>query len=139
MIRAVLDSNIVYAALRSRRGAAFAILSLIGKGQFITCLSVPLVLEYEAVALRLLETDTPISEVDIHIAIDFLCSESELCEIHYLVRPVLNDPDEEMVLELAVNANCQYIVTHNVRDFRGTEIYDVEAITPGQFLELLRK
>jgi putative PIN family toxin of toxin-antitoxin system len=139
MIRAVLDTNILYAALRSRRGAAFAILSRIGKGEFVTCLSVPLVVEYEAVALRLLDTDTPISEVDIHIALDFLCSESELQEIHYLVRPVLNDPDDEMVLELAVNARCKYIITHNLRDFRGAELYDIEAITPGQFLELLRK
>jgi hypothetical protein len=62
-----------------------------------------------------------------------------LQEIFYLWRPFLADPSDDMILELAFAADCQYIVTHNVRHFAGCERFGVEAITPGDFLALLRK
>ena len=48
---------------------------------------------------------------------------------------MLRDPKDDMVLELAVEAGCDFIVTHNIRDFAGAERFGVRAITPGQFLE----
>jgi predicted nucleic acid-binding protein len=60
-----------------------------------------------------------------------------LQEIFYLWRPALPDPDDDLLLELAVAAGCQYIVTHNVADFRGTERWGVAAVSPSQFLKLI--
>ena len=60
-------------------------------------------------------------------------------EIHFLWRPFLSDADDDMVLELAFAAGCRYVVTHNVKDFRGSEQLGVKAITPRDFLNLIRK
>jgi len=62
-----------------------------------------------------------------------------LQEIHYLWRPFLADPDDDMVLELAFAAGCGHIVTHNVKDFRGSEQLGVSALSPREFLKLIRK
>lgn len=68
----------------------------------------------------------------------YLASQSHLQEIHFLWRPFLPDPDDDMVLELALAAGCHYIITHNVKDFRGSEELSVAAITPRDFLKLIR-
>jgi hypothetical protein len=41
-----------------------------------------------------------------------------------------------MILELAVTANCNTILTYNVNDFKGIEKFGIQAITPKEFLEL---
>ncbi len=50
----VLDANVLVASLRSRQGTSFQILTLIIEGdpRFQILLSVPLLLEYEAVLKR---------------------------------------------------------------------------------------
>ena len=48
----VLDTNVLVSALRSRKGAAFRLVSLVGMGHFDVAVSVPLVLEYEDALLR---------------------------------------------------------------------------------------
>jgi len=45
-------------------------------------------------------------------------------------------PDDDLILELAVAASCRYIVTHNLRDFHGTQKWGVTAVTPAAFLKL---
>jgi predicted nucleic acid-binding protein len=60
-------------------------------------------------------------------------------EILFLWRPFLRDADDDMVLELALAAGCQHIITHNVRDFAGSEQLGVSAITPREFLRRIRK
>src|SRR5687767_10643391 len=114
----VLDTNVLAAAMRSREGASFRLLSLLGVGApFRICLSVPLVLEYEATLKRI----PGLSATDVEVLIDYLCEIGERREIFFLWRPFLNDPGDEMVLEVAVGARAQIIVTHNNRDFRGVE------------------
>ena len=70
--------------------------------------------------------------------VHYLASQSHLQEIHFLWRPFLPDADDDMVLELAFAAGCRYIVTHNVRDFGGSERLGVSAIAPRDFLNLIR-
>jgi predicted nucleic acid-binding protein len=70
--------------------------------------------------------------------LDFLISVSHLQEVFFLWQPGLPDPDDDLILELAVAAGCRYIVTHNVRDFRGTEKWGIAAVTPGDFLKMLK-
>ena len=64
---------------------------------------------------------------------------SHLQEIFFLWRPGLPDADDDLILELAVAAGCRYIVTHNLRDFRGTEKWGIAAVIPSDFLKLIEK
>lgn len=67
----------------------------------------------------------------------FLLSISHLQEIFFLWRPALPDPDDDLILELAVAAGCRYIVTHNLRDFRGSTNRGIAAVPPSAFLRQL--
>lgn len=130
----VLDTNIVVAALRSRRGAAFRVLAAVGGESFDIALSVPMVLEYEEALVA--QRASGITERDTRTALDYLCAIGRGQEVFFLWRPTLRDPDDDMVLELAVAASCAAIVTYNVRDFRGADRFGIEVWTP---VDLLRK
>ncbi len=131
--RVVIDTCVFVSALRSSRGASYRLLSLAGTGRFELVLSVPLVLEYEDVAKRLGDA-TALTHADIDDVIDYLCSIGHLQEIHFLWRPVLRDSRDDHVLELAVEAACETIVTHNVRDFVGSAHFGIEAVRPGEYV-----
>ena len=130
----VIDTNVIIAGLRSRNGSAFSLLELVGSGQFNIHLSVPLVLEYEEVLLRQLPNLT-INASDIQNFIDFHCVVASHHQIFFLWRPYLRDPKDDMVLELAVKAECDSVVTYNTRDFAGIEQFGISAITPAEFLD----
>ena len=130
----VLDTNILVTALRSKRGASFKLISLIGKGPFKVNLSVSLVFQYEEI-LRRQRLSLHVNQDDIADFLDYLCSVANLHEIYFLWRPYLPDPQDDMILELAVNAGCKYIVTYNKRDFRGAETFGIEVVTAKEFLE----
>ncbi len=135
-LRIVVDTNVLVSALRSRRGPSFRLVREIGRGRFEVALSVPLFLEYQEVCHRTREfTNRSVRQID--DILNYLCSVCALHTVHYLWRPFLSDPDDDMVLELAVAASATYIVTHNVRDFRGCDRFGVIAITPANFLDLL--
>lgn len=133
-LQIVVDTNVFYAGLRSRRGASHRLLLEIGRSkQFQIHLSVPLLLEYEEIAKRHARV-LGITHADIDDILDYLCSVAGLHNIFYLWRPFLPDPDDDMLLELAVEANCQRIVTFNVSDFRGIEQFGLRTNTPQEFL-----
>jgi len=132
----VIDTNVLLAALRSRRGASYRLLSLIGDGRWQMNLSVPMFLEYEDVVKRP-DSGVGLSAVEVDDILDFICAEANLREIFYLWRPVLPDPKDDFILELAVESNCDYIVTFNVRDFAGAEKFGIEIVTPREFLRKL--
>jgi len=69
----------------------------------------------------------------------YLASTAHLQDVHFLWRPFLRDPDDDMVLECAVASGSTFIVTHNVRDFARAESLRVQAITPADFLSRLRR
>jgi putative PIN family toxin of toxin-antitoxin system len=133
-LQIVIDTNVVFAGLRSRRGASHLLLEEIGRNlAFRIHLSVPLVLEYEEVAKRNSRA-LGLSHSDIDDVLDYLCSVSGLHDIYYLWRPYLPDADDDMLLELAVEAGANRIVTFNQRDFRGIEQFGVRAVSPQEFL-----
>jgi putative PIN family toxin of toxin-antitoxin system len=136
-MRVVLDTCVVVAALRSRRGASHEVLRRLGGDRFEIAVSVPLVLEYTEVLLRQSKA-LGLTHEDISDLIDYLCSVSVHQQVFFLWRPQLPDPDDDAVLELAANAGCKAIVTHNVRDFVGSERFGVMVMTPGEFLKQLR-
>ena len=134
----VLDTNVIIAALRSKRGASYKLLSLVGTDQFEIHDSVALILEYEDVIQRHRE-ELGLSKEEVSIFIDTLCSMAHHHKIYFIWRPFLTDPNDELVLELAVSAQCVYIVTHNIKDFRDTEKFSIRAITPKEFLQIIRE
>lgn len=129
----VLDTNVLVAGLRSRRGASFRVLSLVGRGRFDIHLSVPLVMEYEEVLGREV-AGQHVSQAVVDDVLDFHCDVARCHRVFFLWRPTLRDADDDMVLELAVTAGCSRIVTHNLRDFVGVDRFGLRAVTPGSFL-----
>ena len=113
-------------------------LTLIDTGQFDIHLSVPLVLEYTEVLLRELP-NLYLSQEEVDDLIDFYCAVGVPHEIFFLWRPFLRDPKNEMVLELAVKAGCQSIITYNTRDFAGVEQFGLNLLEPSEFLRLIGK
>jgi len=138
-MKVVLDTSVLVAAARSRQGASFALVSAIPVPEFEICLSVGLYTEWQAVLTRSDHLPSGRSAEDVRRFLRYLASEAHLQEIHFLWRPFLADANDDMVLELAVAAGCRHIVTHNVKDFHGTEQYGVTAITPRDFLKRIRK
>lgn len=129
----VLDTNVLVAALKSSRGSSFRLLSQVEHDRFILHVSTPLVTEYEAVLKRGI---TSLSAEEIDDVIDFICSRAVLNKIFYLWRPVLKDPDDDFVLELAVKANAA-IITWNVVDFKRAARFGIAVMTPREFLASL--
>jgi putative PIN family toxin of toxin-antitoxin system len=128
----VLDTSVLVAAWKSRSGASYALLTHLRAGDFEIAVSVPLVLEYEAVLLR--HVGGGLSSKDVEIFVDYLCLVAKKQDIFFLWRPFLRDPDDDMLVELAVAAQCVGIVTHNVRDFVGVEKVGLGVFTPAEFL-----
>jgi putative PIN family toxin of toxin-antitoxin system len=137
-MQVVFDTNVLVAAARSKQGASFALVSMLPSKRFELALSVSLYTEWQAVMMRRENLPPGTSADDALAFLRYLASISHLQDVFYLWRPRLKDPDDDMVLECAVAAGCEYIVTHNVRDFVGIESLGVQAIRPADFLALIR-
>jgi predicted nucleic acid-binding protein len=137
--RVVLDTNVLVAAVRSRQGASFALVSSIPAPEFQPCLSVGLYAEWQEVLTRPENVPPGQTPEDALAFLRYLASQCHLQETHFLWRPFLPDPDDDMLLELAFAAGCRHIITHNVGDFRGSQQLGVTALSPRDFLKLIRK
>lgn len=49
------------------------------------------------------------------------------------------DPRDDLVLELAIESNADYLVRHNIRDFVGSDQFGVRIVSPRDFLGILRR
>lgn len=137
-MRVVFDTSVLVAAVRSRDGASFALAKSIPSDRFEICLSVALYLEWQDVLTRP-EHIAPGRTVDEALEfVRFLGAKAWLQPIYFLWRPYLPDPGDDMILELALAAGCNYVVTHNVRHFAGAEKLGIEPVTPGEFMRLLK-
>jgi len=131
----VIDTNVFVSALRSRRGASFRLVTLLGNDRFQINVSVPLVLEYEAAASRAAPA-TGLTAEDISDILDYICRVANRRKVFFLWRPFLKDPRYDHVLELAVEAACELIITHTVRHFAEVEQFGLRVVTPKEFLEI---
>jgi putative PIN family toxin of toxin-antitoxin system len=140
-MRAVLDTNILVAALRSDSGASRQILLGALDERFNLLLSVPLVIEYEAVLTRPEQLETSnASTADVESILDALVAVAEPVRLSFRWRPILNDPGDDMVLETAVNGAADVLVTFNRRHFRDAlQAFRLELASPSEFLAKLRK
>ncbi len=136
-VYAILDTSVLVAGLRSKRGASFQILQAIRAGDIRIAVSVALVLEYESVLLR--PGLVPhLAQQDVVKIVDSLCLLADHQQVFFAWRPYLPDPDDDLVLELAVAASAPFVITHNTSDFRGADSMGVRAVTPATALRLNR-
>src|SRR5258706_15469188 len=135
-LQAVVDTNVVLSALRSKRGASYRLLKFLGDPRWQMNVSVALIVQYEAVARReAVPLHATLQEADRFI--DYLCTASVHRAIYFNWRPHLPDPDDEFILELAVAASAGYIVTFNLSDFRGAERFGIKVVEPREFLRII--
>lgn len=137
MKKIVIDTNVFVTALISKQGASFKLLSLLGTEHFTVCLSVPLVLEYEDAAKRLLGDKIKLSEQALGDILDYLCLVGQHHKVYYLWRPMLKDPRDELVLELAANAQADVIISYNARDFLEAERFGIKVLGSKAYLEAI--
>jgi len=135
-LKIVLDTNVIYSAVRSKRGMSYRLLSMIDEHNYKIQISVPLILEYEDVLKRNLKNLT-LTASDIDDLIDYLCKAGDKRKIYYLWRPVLKDIKDDFILELAVESESDYIITYNIKDFKGAENFNIKVVTPKEFLTIL--
>ncbi len=138
-MRVVFDTTVLVAAARSRDGASFALVRSLPSPCFQICLSVGLYSEWQDVLTRPEHLPPDQTAAGALGFLCFLATHAHLQDIFFLWRPFLPDVDDDMILELAFAAGCRYIVTHNIKDFRGSERLGVEAITPRAFLAVVKK
>lgn len=128
----VLDSNVIYSGLRSRRGYSFKILELIPQDKFQINISVPLILEYELVLTKF-RKELGLTVQDVREFLDYICLIGKETKIYYLWRPFLRDPYDDHVLEVAVGSNSKSILTFNNKDFEGIEQFGIQVCSPKEF------
>lgn len=140
LLRVVLDTNVLVAASRSRLGASFLVLQALRKGRYKALVSVPLMLEYEAVLKRPEQLEASRrSEVATDAFLDAFSLCVEPVHLHYLWRPQLRDPADEMGLETTLNGRANALVTLNVGDFAAAANFRMPVLTPGEFWQLLQE
>jgi putative PIN family toxin of toxin-antitoxin system len=139
-LKLVLDTDVVVAAMRSPSGASAAILRTLRRGRGTLLVSVPLALEYEAIcsaAEHRLASGLSGEEADVFVTA--LIAMAEPVAMHFLWRPQLRDPGDEMVLETAINGRADALVTFNVRDFSAfPTIFGIDVLLPREAIKRIR-
>ena len=140
-MRLVLDTDTVVAAMRSPAGASAAIIRAVQKNQVTLLLSVPLAMEYEAVCRRSEHRiEAGLSERQVEIFLDAIVALTEPVKTHFLWRPQLHDPNDEMVLEAAVNGRADALVTFNLRDYGTAALqFGIEVLLPRDVIERTKR
>ena len=132
-MKIVIDTNVLFTALKSSQGASYKLMSLLPSKRFSIAISVPLIIEYEDV-LRRGKLPSSITESDISDLIDFFCHAGDQQDIFFLWRPFLPDPSDDLVLEVAVAGGCDAIITYNKRHFKNVEKFGLRILDPREFL-----
>jgi putative PIN family toxin of toxin-antitoxin system len=139
-MRCVFDTNVVVAAMRSPAGASAELLRMARRSEVTLVANVALALEYEATC-RLAEHYVA-AKLDLHevgVFIDAVLAIAEPVETHFMWRPQLRDPADELVLEAAVNGRAGAIVTFNRRDFGTAPArFGIEVLTPAETIRRIR-
>jgi predicted nucleic acid-binding protein len=136
----VLDTSVVVAAMRSPTGASAALLMAARRGKVTLLANVALALEYEATCTREEHAAAAqLSAAEVQVFIDAVLAMVEPVESHYIWRPLLRDPGDELVLEAAANGRAAAIVTFNRRDFGTIPLqFGVNVITPAEGLRRIK-
>jgi putative PIN family toxin of toxin-antitoxin system len=137
-MKIVIDTSVLVAAARSRNGASYKLVSMLPIPEIEIALTIAVYTEWQAVMTRP-ENLPPGATADDALAfLRYLASIAHLQDVYFLWRPFSRDPGDDMIVECAVASGCDYIVTHNVKDFRRVTELNVQVATPAEILNLLR-
>jgi putative PIN family toxin of toxin-antitoxin system len=138
-MRLVIDTAVMVAGIRSDSGASRQLLVAALEKRFTMLGSVPLFVEYQAVMTRQEHLSASrLSRADVEILLDAVAAVVEPVRLEFLWRPMLTDPDDDMVLEAAINGRAESIVTFNRRHFRqATKQFGIEVRSPAEILKQL--
>jgi putative PIN family toxin of toxin-antitoxin system len=137
MIRAVMDTNVLVSAFRSKRGASFELFRLLRLGKWNAVLSNHLFFEYEEV-LKRTAPELGLSAEDADELLNAVCARSEQWTLPHGWQPVLADPDDEPMVQLAYESGALLIVSHNVADLFAAAKLGIEILKPSDFLARVR-
>jgi predicted nucleic acid-binding protein len=138
-MRIVLDTSVLIAGLRSPAGAAAEVLRRVLAADLGAAASTALFLEYEAVATRPEHLSAAgLTREHVLAVIDGLAVAMEPTPILLRIRPMSQDSADDLVIEAALNAGVEAIVTYNPRDFRPAESLGIRVISPALVLSELR-
>jgi putative PIN family toxin of toxin-antitoxin system len=142
-MRIVVDTNVLYQALRDRGGASHYILQLFRQRELEWAVSVPVFLEYRDVLLRPRTLhDLQLRVEDIEALLRFIAHIAKSTQIHFLMRPHLRDENDNMFVDLAFASNSEFVITNNVRDFLYSaelKFDGFEIVTPSTFVKQWRR
>jgi putative PIN family toxin of toxin-antitoxin system len=140
MRRVVLDTSVVVAALRTRAGAGNAVLRLVANRRIVALATPPLFLEYEDVLKRPEQRLAHgLGPEAIEEFLAELAALIEPVEVHFIWRPQLRDPNDEMVIEAAINGHADALVTYNVADFAlAGDRFAIPILRPSELLKKVR-
>ena len=140
-MRIVLDTSALISALRSNSGAAAEIVRLTLLENLTLLLDYKLVCEYRDVALRPQHiAASGKTKKDAEVVIAALESLAEPVFVGLRHRPLSQDENDDMVLDVAINGCADAVVTNNVKDFASAaRRFGIAVFTPGEFLSEFRK
>jgi putative PIN family toxin of toxin-antitoxin system len=138
-MRWVLDTAALVAAIRSNLGACNRLLTAALERRFTLLVSTPMLIEYEAVMTRTEHLSASgLTADEVSVILDAVAAAAEPVRLAFLWRPAVRDPDDDMVLETAVNGRAEAIVTFNKRDFIPfAKRFGVEVLSPGEAVKRL--
>jgi putative PIN family toxin of toxin-antitoxin system len=133
-VRLILDTAVMVAAIRSDAGASRRLLLAALERRLTLLVSVPLMIEYQAVMTRPEHLKASgLSAADIEVLLDAVAAVAEPVRLAFLWRPIVRDPDDDMVLEAAVNGKADALVTFHLRDFAGVaNKFSIAVLSPGE-------
>ncbi len=140
-MRVVLDTAVLVAALRSDQGASRQLLLAALDRRFAMLVSVPLMLEYEAVLTRPEHLKAAgVTADEVNAILDALAAVIEPVLLRFVWRPMLKDPADEMVLETAVDGGADRLGTFNLRHLgEAARDFGVRAVAPGEAWREIRE
>src|SRR6266404_673871 len=134
--RAILDTNVILAAMRSQTGASYRLLLTIGHAQWQSVVTPALMYEYEDVARR--PGNAPgLSSQDITDILDLLYRESHRQLVWFSWRPVSTDPGDDLVLNAAIAGGCDFVVSFNERQLWAAREFGIGGLKPAELLKLI--
>ncbi|ACK70729.1 PilT protein domain protein [Gloeothece citriformis PCC 7424] len=132
----VLDTNIILSGLRSKKGASYKLLNLLNDRRLQINISTTLIFEYEQILKREYK-DLELSLEDIDDIINAICAIANQHKIFYLWRPLAKDPNDDFLIDLAIEAQADFIISYNKKDLEPVEKFGILILTPKQFLQLI--
>ncbi|AFZ60449.1 putative toxin-antitoxin system toxin component, PIN family [Anabaena cylindrica FACHB-243] len=125
----VLDTNVLLSGLISSRGASYRLLTILKDTRWQLNISTTLIFEYEAILKREKDLLT-LNDEDIDNIIEAICAIANKRTIFYLWRPIAIDPNDDFIIDLAVESQADFIITYNQKDLKPADKFGIKVVLP---------